>query len=259
MSVQDKVERTLRQMHVLFSKSEPYEKEAGKVIIDKKEVIALLNELKAGMSEMMEEYEITMQSREKGEREAKRHGKDIIADAEDVAEDVYAASVIYSDEALSNIQEIMQNASDEMEKVFRDLKRQMHEKQRIVKENQLELKSSLGDLKDTNKYLSIIEDNNRKRKRAKETKDAKWARPKEDTGFQAIKPEIKINPEYFEKIGKPLEPEITEPEETLSGTAQSIELSPEEKAAQEMQIKVNLDAEYFKWRNEQQGKNRNKK
>ena len=53
MSVQDKVERTLREMHVLFSKSEPYDKESGKVIVNKKEVIGLLNELKAAMSEMM--------------------------------------------------------------------------------------------------------------------------------------------------------------------------------------------------------------
>lgn len=254
MSVQDKVERTLRQMYVLFSKSEPYEKETDKVIVDKKEVIALLNELKMSMSEMMEEYEITLQSRDKGERKAKRHGADIIADAENVAEDIYAASVIYSDNALESIQEILQETNDELDKVFRDLKRQMKEKQRIVKENQLELKSSLGDMKDTNKYLSIIEDNNRKRQKAKETKNAKWGKEKEDTGFSAIKPEIKINPEYFEKIGKPLEQEVSESEEVFSEAAESQELSPEEKAAQEMQIKVNLDAEYFKWKNKQQAK-----
>lgn len=245
MSVQDKVERTLREMHVLFSKSEPYDKESGKVIVNKKEVIGLLNELKAVMSEMMEEYEITKESRDRGEREARKHGEDIIWDASHKAEDVYAASVIYSDEALSCIQEIIQSANDEMEQVFRNIKKEMKAKQQVVRENQLELKASLGDLRDTNKYLNIIDESNKERQRKKEAKEAKRAKQKEEPAFQVVKPKIKINQEYFQKMGIPLE------ETAVEETEEVHEITPEEKAAQEMQIKVNLDAEYFRWKNEQ--------
>lgn len=229
MSVQDKVERTLREMYVLFSKSEPYEKEPGKIVIDKKEAIELLNQFKSSMSEMMEAYEITTQSRNKGERQAWKKGEELIKDASHKAEDVYAASVLYSDEALSCIQEILQDADDEMEHLFRNIKKEMKAKQQIVRENQMELKSSLGDLKDTNKYLNIIDERNKEIRKNK-------THQKQEQKIAVVKPEIKINQEYFEKIGKPLE----ESKEEV-----------EEEKVKESEIKVNLDAEYFRWKKEQ--------
>ncbi len=36
MSVQDKVERVLREFYVLYSRSEPYDKNAERVIVNKK-------------------------------------------------------------------------------------------------------------------------------------------------------------------------------------------------------------------------------
>ena len=125
MSVQDKVERVLREFYVLYSRSEPYDKNAERVIVNKKEALALLEQLKSCMNEMMEEYEMTSNSRERGEREARRRRDDIIWDANHKAEDIYAASVLYSNEALGHIQTIIQNATDEMEKMFHTAKKEM--------------------------------------------------------------------------------------------------------------------------------------
>lgn len=72
MSVQDKVERVLREFYVLYSRSEPYDKNVEQVIVNKKEALALLEQLKSCMNEMMEEYEMTSNSRERGEREAEK-------------------------------------------------------------------------------------------------------------------------------------------------------------------------------------------
>ena len=55
MSVQDKVERVLREFYVLYSRSEPYDKNVEQVIVNKKEALALLEQLKSCMNEMMEE------------------------------------------------------------------------------------------------------------------------------------------------------------------------------------------------------------
>ena len=55
------------------------------------------------------------------------------------------------------------------------------------------------------------------------------------SSYQAIKPEIRINPEYFKKAGIPLEDE--EPEEDAAEGKKEI---PE--------VTVDLDAEYFKWK-----------
>lgn len=243
MSVQDKVERVLREFHVLISKSEPYSQDSQKVIVDKKDALELLEQLKYCMSEMMEEYEITSNSRDRGEREARKKSDAIVRDAEHMAEDIYAASVLYSDEALTRIQKIIQDANDEMEQVFGTVKNEMKARQKIVRENQLELKSSLENLKDTNKYRKLIEERNKQLQKEKEKKDEHKTTSVAAPLFPAGKPEIKVNPEYFEKTGRTMEVASEEPT-----------VQPEQKAAQEMEIKVNLDAEYFRWRQKQHKK-----
>lgn len=249
MSVQDKVERVLRDFHVLFSRSEPYQQDPQKIIVSKQVALTLLNQLKDCMSEMMEEYEITARSRDKREREARKKGDEIIRDANRTAEDIYAASVMYSDEALTRIQNIIQDTNDEIERLFDGLKSEMKNRQKVVRENQLELKSSLEDLRDTDKYNKLIEERNKQIQKAKDNKDKKKEQKSGSStqsipAFPAGKPQIKINTEYFEKIRRPIE-ETSQMEP---------EITPEQKAASEMEIKVNLDAEYFRWKENQQKK-----
>ncbi len=243
MSVQDKVERVLRDFHVLISKSEPYDQDPQKVVVDKKDALELLDQLKYCMNEMMEEYEITENSRNRGEREARKKSDTIVRDAEHMAEDIYAASVLYSDEALTRIQKIIQDASEEMEQVYGTIKKEMKERKKIVRENQLELKSSLENLKDTNKYRQLIEERNKQMQKETEKKEERKAATVAAPLFPAGKPEIKINPEYFEKTGK-----------AVSTSSEEPTFQPEQKVPQEMEIKVNLDAEYFRWRQKQHKK-----
>ncbi len=72
----------------------------------------------------------------------------------------------------------------------------MMKQQQTVRENQLELKSSLEDLKDTDKYRKVIEERN---KEIKKRKNRTARKSKENTGagmtaFPAGKPEIKSKP-----------------------------------------------------------------
>ena len=110
MGAQDNTEKVLRSLHVLLSKSEPYPKEPSKVIIDKQQVIDLLAELNTCIYQIMDEYELTIRSRDKAERDFHKKGDQIIWDASRKAEDIYAASVMYTDEALNHVQEIMRMA-----------------------------------------------------------------------------------------------------------------------------------------------------
>lgn len=108
MGAQDNTEKVLRSLHVLLSKSEPYPKEPSKVIIDKQQVIDLLAELNTCIYQIMDEYELTIRSRDKAERDFHKKGDQIIWDASRKAEDIYAASVMYMDETLNRMQDIMQ-------------------------------------------------------------------------------------------------------------------------------------------------------
>lgn len=69
------------------------------MIVDKKQMSDLLARLSASIYMLMDEYELTQQSRDAADREARKRGEEIVWDASRKAEDVYAASVLYTDEA----------------------------------------------------------------------------------------------------------------------------------------------------------------
>lgn len=208
MSAQDNVEKVLRSLHVMLSKSEPVSGQPGKVIVDKQEMVDLLSELNKGMYAIMDEYELTTQSRDHAEREFQKHGEEIIRNANHKAEDIYAASVMYTDEALSHTQEIMRMAASAVETICEELARKLKEEEHTVKTNQLELKSQLQDLVDTDKYLKLIEDRNREIEKEKERREGKTPENKASI-YANRKTEVRVNKEYLEKLGLAEEKEDT--------------------------------------------------
>jgi hypothetical protein len=230
---QNETEQIMRDIHLMLSQAEAYKNNSGKIIIDKKNAQELLERLKKSLYDLMEEYELTEQSRDRAERELRRKSDAIVEDASSKAEDVYAGSVIYTDEALRRVQDIMQTASDEIDDIYRKMKSELVREKDTVIRDRNELKSSLEDLKDTQKYLKIIEETNRKAEKEREKEKPSKEKSK---GYKAVKPEIKINEEYFRQNGIPIE---DEPEE-----------APDEevKAHEAPEIRVNLDAEYFRWK-----------
>ena len=234
MSAQDKTEQVLREMHIMYANSEVYDKATNRVIIDKKEALNLLQRLNVCIYELMEEHELTQQSRDAAERQFRKK-----------TEDVYAGSVMYTDEALHRVQDIMQDAMDSVREICDKMNDALAQEKSNVRRDQSELKSHLEDLRDTNKYMNLIEQRNKEI--AKER--AKRGQEKEEAAsvYASVKPEIKINEEYFEKNGIPLETE--EPEE-----------EPEKNTGETgAEIKVNLDAEYFKWKEDADGGKEEKK
>lgn len=249
MSAQDNTEKVLKSLHVMVAKGQNYELDPSKVVVDREKMLNLLKELNQCMYAMMEEYEMTRQSKDKAAREFRKRGDEIVMDASRKAEDIYAASVIYTDEALSSIQEIMQKANDSVKEIYKEMDRKLEEQKHIVRTNQLELKSQLQDLKDTDKYLKMIEDRNREIQKEKEEKEGKKQKlelknksRKESSIYANRQTEIKINPEYFEKAGIPMVEDLGMDDET------DLE-APEETPKIQPEIKVNLDAEYFRWKN----------
>ena len=230
MGAQDHVEKALRELHIILSQCEVYDKDKNLVIVDKKHIVDALNDLNQGIYEVMDEHEYTKRGRDQAEREVKRRGEEIIRDATRQAEDVYAASVLYTDEALKRVQYIMQEAMDSVKSVYDTMQQSLETEKRKVSDNQLELQGSLQDLRDTDKYMQIIADRNKKL--AKEISEEKEELP--PPAYAGIKPEIKINEAYFAEHGFTLETEEEQPEEKEEAVA--------------AEISVNLDAEYFKWK-----------
>lgn len=201
MNANDKTERVLRDIHVLLSRSEPYSKEPSKVLVDKQKMIDLLSNLNKCIYEIQDEYELTEQSRNHAEREFRKRGDQIVWDASRKAEDIYAASVIYTDEALSRVWDIMDETNESISKLYKEMNERIKEQERRVKTNQLELKSQLQDLSDTEKYLRIIEEKNKEIQRQKEAGKPKQKLQAEKNIYANRQTEVKVNMDYLRKLG----------------------------------------------------------
>jgi hypothetical protein len=199
----------------------------------------LLKELNDCMYDMLEEHELTVQSRDKANRQLQKQGDDMVFEARKNAEDVYAASLMYSDRALEEIQDIMKEAENRINDLHEELMGRIAAEKRVVKDNQYELKSQLQDMIDTQKYLRLIEEENARRKKEKESGSDTPASP---NPYADIKPEIRINEDYFRAQGLSLDGEEEAAETSLS---------EEEIAA----MQADLDAEYFDWKEEKEESN----
>ena len=153
MGASDRTERVLRDMHVLFSKAQPYEGSTRNVIVDKNAMMDLLKELNECMYDMMEEHELTVKSRDKANREMQKQGDEIVFEATRKAEDIYAASIMYTDNALDSLQKVIKESEEAVSKIYDDALKKIKEETKAVKSNQLELKSHLNDLIDTRSFL----------------------------------------------------------------------------------------------------------
>ncbi|MCR5388981.1 MAG: hypothetical protein K6E56_07025 [Lachnospiraceae bacterium] len=273
MSSQDHLERALRDIHVLISKSESYG--GNKVIIDKNELFALIDRLNKSIYKIMEDYELTKASRDAAEREHRKKADKIVWDASRKAEDIYAASIMYTDETLGHIEEIIRDAGQRIEALGKSMVKDMEEQRITVKENQLELKGQMQDLLDTEKYLSLIEERNKEIEKQKLLSASRYAvSGGEKSQFADVKAEIKINKEYFKNAGIPIEDDEEEEEskkdekETKENhekksavkglikriredipTHEEAEDEPEDDESPKIPSEE-LDAEYFAWKDE---------
>lgn len=285
MSTQDKMERILKRIHVILSEGETDSEDPDKVTIDKKQMISILEKLNVAIYEMMEQYEATTQSREMAERRSEKKGQEMIERVSRQADDIYAASLIYTEDALQKVQMLMTNAMANTQAMWTQFQQEMEQEKARVKEDQQELQEQLRDFKESNKYLDMIEACNKERE--EQTKEAKAPEKKiqNEAKHYAMnpKPEIKVNPAYFQRRGltpegtaadaavtKDTAPVIKKQSEVIEDIPpmpkkfqpvgdippMPVNLQEEEQKPFVMpEIKVDLDAEYFKWQEEEKGGN----
>lgn len=243
MSPQDKLERVLKDIHVMLSKCETYNHQPDKVIVDRKQMLVLLDQLNRGVFDMMEAYEQTRDSRNRAELEFRQKGKEIMDDASQKADDIYAASVLYTADMLGKVQELIDQANASMTDVFRGFKKELRDQKDLIKSHETELEGQLNDLADTRLYRNMLEDVRRRQRRRQreeqeeqdQTFSVKTTGSRQHIYTPAISADVKINEEYFEKAGISLE-------DAKNGYVPSSEPMRIEKP----EVKVNFNAEYFK-------------
>ncbi len=201
MGVAERTEEALKKLHLLFAKAQIGTPD-GLVLVDKQEAVGQLRELGECVNLMLQESEMTRESRQRGELEQKRSQETIIYNARRSAQDIYAASLMYTDQALTQIQRIIEEAADQMEGVILDMQDRMDYEKEVVHNNQFELRAQLQDLRDTDKYMRLIEEENIRIEREKQS--GEFTEEADRPSYADVKPEIHINAAYFKQTGQEL-------------------------------------------------------
>lgn len=161
----------------------------GKVVVNKDEAVSLLNELKNIVDGELKIYREFNDRRGRIISDAKKEAQDIIYDAEQTASrirvtkrihtggstfrpgalaeeekeavrtasDIYAASLIYTDEMLTEVNDVVDQAYDLVKHQYVKMVELLDEKSRLIAKNKAELMNSLKELSKEERYSQILE------------------------------------------------------------------------------------------------------
>lgn len=236
MSAQNNLEQVLKKIHIMVSESPRLKGDMDKVVIDKNVLFAHLDELSRSFYDMLDEFELSKQKKKEAEYQMKKRYDTTVENAYDKAEDVYSASMMYTDEAITRLVRLLEKSEQSVEMLYSDLERKLQREKDQIRANQKELQNQLFEMKDSNLYMNLI--NQRRREIEKEKEELEKAKKQMDFASAPSypKPEIKINKQYFEQMG------LNE-----DGTPKV----EEEKKPEAPEVKVNLNSNYFKWKKKQ--------
>ncbi len=222
----------------MFSKSLEIDAMPDKMVVDRTEFMNLLDDLTKGMYELMEQYEQTRQARLAAERSFRRTGEEIIEQANASAEDIYAASMLYTADTIGKIRAVMDQTNDSMNELFAQFRRDMRDQRDLLREHESELQAQLADLSDTRKYLGILRDINREQERKNRDLEA----------------EREIGNQYAQSLfHAAVSPAETSQAGTVPVSGSPVGKTRSVSSADGPEVTVNADAPYFKWKAQQNG------
>ncbi|WP_049921513.1 hypothetical protein [Shuttleworthella satelles] len=243
MGAKDDSEKILREIHVLFAKAEAYEDSRERVVVNKEQMFDLLEKLNGAITDMVDECELTWAERDKAYRRQRRQGDEIVSEARHKAEDVYAASVMYTDRSLEEIQDLVNRTSEELDEIHRQMKAAIETELRHMRDNQTELHGQLRDMADSQKYLHLIDDENRRIAREKEkAREADRGGTFVPLSYAGPAPEIRVNPAYFERRAQMMAAEDEAAEEGAADQLSQADLTEENASDQELTSRAKGEA-----------------
>ncbi len=223
------LEEIMRKIHVLFAKCEPYgSKEENKIIVPKKEVFRLLEQLNYAIAEIQNAYECTVESRERGIKDYVRRGEDIVKSAQKEADDVYAASMVYMDDMIYEIADLMTAVRQGLKDDYARFIQRIETQEQLLAENQTEVREQLRAMAEGEKYMRVIRHENARLERVASLRGAFYGEYEDDEEYEGYEDEE--DAEYDEE-----EVELAEDQEAAEKS--------QEKAGSQKKNKRNAAAE----------------
>lgn len=217
MNSQSEIERMLREIHVMVVQGGSVAGDNDQVILNKTQLFQALEQINQCMYDMMDQYELTEKSKSKAVLKVKDHTDLMLEDANRKAEDIYSASIMYTDDAIGRVVKILEESQLAMDETMRKAQWLVEEEKSMIKMNQRELQDQLMEMQDANIYLNIIEDrrhrneviNTEKRMVTKElsravisqlqTASTKFSGMEDEFKKEAVEVKVNLDSEYFKR------------------------------------------------------------
>lgn len=152
----DGMERIMREIHVMFAKAEKISSREDMIVVDKKKIFALLESLNHEVYDAMDRYEESKASRELAVQKYKEETDAMVERASESAEEIYAASILYSDSTLMELEQEVAHARESIQKTWENIDRQIADRLKDLEKNRKELKSQLESMEQGRMYLDLI-------------------------------------------------------------------------------------------------------
>ena len=104
----DKLEQAMKKIHIYLANCKESAYSSEDLIVSKKRIFSLLEELNYAVYDAMEEYEVTVAARDRGIAQAERMATDIKDDALLRADEIHASSLLYTQEAVSDLKRTLE-------------------------------------------------------------------------------------------------------------------------------------------------------
>ena len=154
----DKLEQTMKKIHIYLANCKESAYSSEELIVSKKRLFALLEELNYAVYEAKEEYEVTVSARERGIAMAERMASDIKHEAAIRAEEIHASSLLYTQEAISDLKSVMEYMHEKVRIEYEMALMNFEERLHFLEQDSIEIMSQLETKADSKVYLRMIEE-----------------------------------------------------------------------------------------------------
>ena len=153
-----KVEDILKKIHIVFAKGKTIGDNPDRIVLSKSEMFALLEQLNEAMYEVLDKYEATTRSKEKAKLEMERQASEIVIKAKQDADDVHAASILYTDDMLAEVSGAIADVTEAMKREYVLFLQRMDERCQALQADRDEINARLDSLHDREFYLKTLTD-----------------------------------------------------------------------------------------------------
>lgn len=249
----DKLEQTMKKIHIYLANCKESAYSSEDLIVSKKRIFALLEELNYAVYDAMEEYEVTVAARDRGIAAAERQAADIKDEALLRADEIHASSLLYTQEAITDLKNAMEYMHEKVRVEYEMMMMNYEERLHYLEQDSMEVLSQLQSKADAKVYLHMIEDIKAKRKTMAE--DIGPDRPNSKNVGSAVSSEAYDVPkdEYESKLSSAIVVEVHDTPKIPEGFGKGKKKKKGKAAGGESAVTAQeLDAEYFAFQEEQQ-------